>query len=83
MPEMQPMRPCARCEQEFPEAFFVGKDAIFCKRCAELANKILAEKYSVIEAAHFRAQLRFRSKHLQQKMTTQETKRAPAAAAGD
>ena len=80
---MQPMRPCARCEQEFPEAFFEGKDAIFCNRCAEIANKILAEKYSVIEAAHFRAQLRFRSKHLQQKFTTQKTNRAPAAAAGD
>lgn len=82
LPEMQPLKPCARCEQELPEAFFEGKDAVFCKRCAEEVNDILTKKYSVIEAAHFRAQLRLRSKKLKQKLQTQEVKR-PAAAAGD
>ncbi len=82
MPEMQALKPCARCEQEIPEAFFEGKDAVFCKRCAEEVNDILTKKYSVIEAAHFRAQLRLRSKNLKKKLDTQEYK-APTAAAGD
>lgn len=78
---MQPLKPCARCEQEIPEAFFEGKNAVFCKRCAEEVNDILTKKYSVIEAAHFRAQLRLRSKNLKKKLNTQEHK-APTAAVG-
>ena len=77
---MQQLKPCARCEQEIPEAFFEGKDAVFCKRCAEEINEILSKKYSIIEAAHFRAQLRLRSKKLKQRLETQEVKRATAAA---
>lgn len=79
---MQPLKPCARCEQEIPEAFFEGKDAVFCKRCAEEVNDILTKKYSVIEAAHFRAQLRLRSKNLKKKLDPKQYT-APAAAAGD
>jgi hypothetical protein len=82
---MQPLKPCARCEQELPEAFFVGKDAVFCKHCAEEVNVLLRKKYTIIEAAHFRAQLRFRSRQLKRRMVSagrQESKRQ-AAAAGD
>ncbi|MEM9951862.1 MAG: hypothetical protein AAF846_09695 [Chloroflexota bacterium] len=81
MPEMQALKPCARCEQEIPEAFFEGKDAVFCKRCADEINDILSKKYSVIEAAHFRAQMRLRSKNLQKKLQTQTSNQI--AAAGD
>lgn len=82
LPEMQQLKPCARCEQEIPEAFFEGKDAVFCKRCAEEVNDLLAKKYSIIEAAHFRAQLRLRSKKLKQRLETQEVT-SITAAAGD
>lgn len=78
---MQPLKPCARCEQELPEAFFEGKDAVFCKRCTETINELLRKKYSIIEAAHFRAQLRLRSKQLKQRMAAAgraERKRQPA-----
>jgi hypothetical protein len=68
LPEMQPLKPCARCEQELPEAFFEGKDAVFCKRCNESITELLRKKYSIIEAAHFRAQLRLRSKQLKKRM---------------
>lgn len=78
MPEMQALKPCARCEQELPEAFFEGKDAFFCKRCADDVQDLLRRKYSVIEAAHFRAQLRLRSKQLKQKLNN-ANKREPAA----
>lgn len=78
---MQALKPCARCEQEIPEAFFEGKDAVFCKRCADEINDILSKKYSVIEAAHFRAQMRLRSKNLQKKLQTQTSNQI--AAAGD
>ena len=81
LPEMQPLKPCARCEQELPEAYFEGKDAVFCKRCTEQINELLQKKYSIIEAAHFRAQLRLKSKQLKQKMASsgrEEKKRQPA-----
>ena len=77
LPEMQALKPCARCEQELPEAFFEGKDAVFCKRCADDIQDILRRKYSVIEAAHFRAQLRLRSKEIKQKLNN-VNKREPA-----
>lgn len=82
MPEMQQLKPCARCEQELPEAFFEGKAAVFCKRCAEEVNEILAKKYSIIEASHFRAKYRIRIKRAQRLTETQEA-RSPVAAAGD
>ena len=68
---MQPLRPCARCEQEMPEAFFEGKNAVFCNHCAAEVNEILSKKYSVIEAAHFRAQLRLSSKNVKKQLKTQ------------
>ena len=83
LPQMQPLKPCARCEQELPEAYFEGKDAVFCKRCTENINELLQKKYSIIEAAHFRAKLRLRSKQLKQRMVSvghrKERKRQPAA----
>ena len=77
---MQPLKPCARCEQELPEAFFDTSDAMFCKRCTEEVTEIIRKKYSVIEAAHFRAQLRMSSKKLKKKMTGEHK---AIAAAGD
>ena len=77
LPEMQALKPCARCEQELPEAFFEGKDAVFCKHCADNVQDILRRKYGVIEAAHFRAQLRLRSKQLKQRLNS-ANKREPA-----
>jgi hypothetical protein len=74
---MQKMQPCARCEQELPEAFFDNSTAMFCKRCTHEINEILRKKYSIIEAAHFRARLRHTSRKLKQRIT------AVAAAAGD
>ena len=77
---MQPLKPCARCEQELPETFFDTNDAMFCKRCTEEVTQIIKKKYSVIEAAHFRAQLKLRSKSLTKKMTGEHK---AVAAAGD
>lgn len=83
LPQMQPLKPCARCEQELPEAYFEGKDAVFCKRCTENINELLQKKYSIIEAAHFRAKLRLRSKQLKTRMGSpshgEKSKRQPAA----
>jgi len=76
LPEMQSMQPCARCEQELPEAFFEAEDSMFCKRCTAEVTEILRQKYSVIEAAHFRAKLRHSTGRLRRKMTV-------TAAAGD
>ena len=78
---MQALKPCARCEQELPESFFEAKNAMFCKRCDEEITAILRKKYSIIEAAHIRAQLRHSHKKLQQKMaaSTTITKREVAA----
>lgn len=82
---MQPLKPCARCEQEIPEAFFEGKDAVFCKRCSESINTLLRKKYNIIEAALFRAQLRHRSKQLKHRMasTGHNEKRREVAGVGD
>jgi hypothetical protein len=77
---MQPLKPCARCEQELPEAFFDSRDAMFCKRCNDEVNDILRSKYSIIEAAHFRAQMRLSTKRAQDRMKTRETRKV---AAGD
>ena len=79
---MQPLKPCARCEQELPESFFPGKDAAFCRRCSNEVTTLLNKKYSIIEAALFRAQLRRSSKQLQQKMGS-TAKSREVAAAGD
>lgn len=81
MPEMQPLKPCARCEQELPEAFFEGQDAMFCKSCADEVNDLLRKKYNIIEAAHFRARLRLRSRQLKKRMASaghEEKTRLPA-----
>jgi hypothetical protein len=82
---MQPLKPCAHCEQELPEAFFEGEDAVFCKRCAESINELLRKKYNIIEGALFRAQLRHRSKQLKQRMVTtgRKKEKRELAAVGD
>ena len=81
---MQALKPCARCEQELPESFFDAKDAMFCRRCDEEITTILRKKYSVIEAAHIRAQLRHSTRKLQEKMAvSNSTSKRAVAAVGD
>jgi len=55
-------KPCSRCEQELPLSAFHAADADFCGDCSEEIIAIVRSKYSAIEAAHFRAQLRRRSR---------------------
>lgn len=69
MPEMQALKPCARCEQELPESFFNHPDDLFCKRCTVEITEIVRSKYNVIEAAHIRAQMRRSSKKLQTRIS--------------
>jgi hypothetical protein len=71
---MQKMQPCAHCEQELPEVCFDSPQAVFCKRCNDEINRRLRKKYNIIQAAHFRAQLRHSTRQLQQHMN----KRPPA-----
>lgn len=59
MPEL---KPCIRCEQELPPAAFSDVENDFCKNCTVEIVDIIRSKYSAIEAAHFRAKLRRRSK---------------------
>ncbi len=68
MPEMQKLLPCARCEQELPESAFNHPDDMYCKRCTREVTEIIKRKYSVIEAAHFRAKMR-RARGQRQKVT--------------
>lgn len=56
------LKPCVRCEQELPPAAFSDAGNMFCKTCTEEIVGIVRNKYSAIEAAHFRAQLRRRSR---------------------
>ena len=59
MPEL---KPCIRCEQELPPSAFSAVETLFCKECTEEVVGIIRSKYSAIEAAHFRAKLRRRSR---------------------
>ena len=59
---MSELRPCVRCEQELPPSSFIDAENLFCKDCTEEIVSIVRSKYSAIEAAHFRAKLRRRSK---------------------
>lgn len=83
MPEMQAMKPCARCEQELPESFFDHADAMFCKRCNREIQEVMRKKYNIIEAAYFRAQLRHSSKKLKKRLDRPGTTGRSVAAAGD
>ncbi len=56
------LRPCVRCEQELPPAAFSDAENIFCQACTEEIVGIIRSKYNAIEAAHFRAKLRQRSR---------------------
>jgi len=75
---MQPMRPCSHCEQELPEAAFPAPDAIFCKRCTREVTDIIRRKYSIIEAAYFRAKVRHKTRQLRSRIRP-----SVHAAAGD
>ncbi len=59
---MTDLKPCVRCEQELPPAAFTDAENMFCKHCSEEIVAIVRSKYSAIEAAHFRAKLRRRSR---------------------
>ena len=59
---MEQLKPCIRCEVELPGAAFSDAEAVFCKACTEEIVGIIRSKYSAIEAAHFRAKLRRRSR---------------------
>ncbi|MYD10525.1 MAG: hypothetical protein F4X02_10840 [Chloroflexi bacterium] len=59
---MTDLKPCVRCEQELPPAAFSDAESVFCTTCTEEIVGIVRSKYSAIEAAHFRAQLRRRSR---------------------
>ena len=59
---MTELKPCVRCEQELPASAFSDAENVFCKHCTEEIVGIVRSKYSAIEAAHFRAKLRRRSR---------------------
>lgn len=59
---MTELKPCVRCEQELPPSAFSDAENVFCKECTEEIVGIVRSKYSAIEAALFRAQLRRRSR---------------------
>ncbi|MDE2854663.1 MAG: hypothetical protein OXN88_10870 [Chloroflexota bacterium] len=59
---MTDLKPCVRCEQELPPSAFSDAESVFCKECAEEIVAIVRSKYNAIEAAHFRAKLRRRSR---------------------
>lgn len=55
-------KPCSRCEQELPPSAFSEPGSLFCADCTEEIVAIIRSKYNAIEAAHFRAKLRKRSR---------------------
>ena len=59
---MTELKPCVRCEQELPPSAFSDLENVFCKDCTEEIVNIVRSKYNAIEAAHFRAKLRRRSR---------------------
>ena len=59
---MTKLKPCVRCEQELPPSAFSDGETVFCIACTEEIVGIVRSKYSAIEAAHFRAKLRRRSR---------------------
>jgi len=61
---LQNPQPCAHCEEELPLACFDSPDSLFCKACTQEIVEVLRKKYGLIQAAHFRAQLRHKTRHL-------------------
>ena len=59
---MTALKPCSRCELELPPAAFSDSDSPFCASCTDEIVAIIRSKYNAIEAAHFRAKLRKRSR---------------------
>jgi len=62
MTSLTELKPCVRCEQELPPSAFSDPENVFCVDCTEEIVNIVRSKYSAIEAAHFRAKLRRRSR---------------------
>ncbi len=65
---MPDLKPCVRCELELPEAAFDTAEAVFCKTCTDEIVGIIRSKYNAIEAAHFRAKLRRRSREAMEEL---------------
>ena len=61
---IQDPRPCGRCENELPLSAFDYPTSLYCSECTQEVVEIIRTKYSAIEAAHFRAKLRQRSREL-------------------
>ncbi len=65
---MQELKPCVRCESELPLSEFPHRESAYCKDCTEEIVSIIRSKYSAIEAAHFRAKLRRRSREAMEEL---------------
>ncbi len=62
------LKPCVRCESELPPAAFPHPESAFCNDCTEEIVSIIRTKYNAIEAAHFRAKLRRRSREAMEEL---------------
>ncbi len=65
---MSELKPCVRCESELPVSEFPHPESAFCKNCTDEIVNIIRSKYSTIEAAHFRAKLRRRSREAMEEL---------------
>lgn len=65
---MSELKPCVRCESELPYSEFSHPESAFCQDCTEEIVSIIRSKYSTIEAAHFRAKLRRRSREAMEEL---------------
>ena len=65
---MTELKPCVRCETELPPAAFPHPESAYCNDCTEEIVSIIRTKYNAIEAAHFRAKLRRRSREAMEEL---------------
>lgn len=65
---MTELKPCVRCESELPLVDFPHPESAFCNKCTEEIVNIIRTKYNAIEAAHFRAKLRHRSREAMEEL---------------
>ena len=65
---MTELKPCVRCESELPPADFPHPESAFCNNCTDEIVNIIRTKYNAIEAAHFRAKLRRRSREAMEEL---------------
>ncbi len=65
---MSELKPCVRCESELPLSEFPHPESAYCKNSTDKIVTIIRPKYSTIEAAHFRAKLRRRSREAMEEL---------------